>query len=300
MNIVDEIRECFATLNTYGALKICNMPEEYIAYVIRIADGYGVAVPVDNTMEVAENFNSCKFRTGTLSIGGIQSNYLMLISAFEEYRYEFATVCAAMITPGENGKDRKALIETPLAWWKKWKELMGNNIKERKTYSIIAEMYVLGYKLSQDPSAEWTASRMGSHDIECSQASCEVKSTRKRYGAQIIVSGQHQLFHGKPLYLYFLRMEESRDGVSINDMKDKLIGQGYDAIKLETELQRIGFERGASARNIKYKILEKREYAVDSSFPRITNESFKDNHLPMGITHIEYTVDLDALNYKTW
>ena len=300
MTILEEIRDAFASMQSYGAMPVKGLDDEYMAYIVRIPDGYGVAIPVDNKMEIAEIFNSCKFRTGLLSIGGVPSNYLMLISAFEEYRYEFASLCTELLNPGENGKDRKALLDNPLNWWKRWKELVGNGIKERAVYSVIAEMYVLEHKLKSDPSAEWTATRMGSRDIECNGESGEVKSTCKRYGAEINISGQHQLEHKKPLYLYFIRMEESLEGISVNDMKKRLVNAGYDSGKLEIELQHQGFERGASIRDRKYRILEKRKYVVDESFPYITKESFKNNQLPSGITHIVYTVDLDAVSYTTW
>lgn len=300
MTILDEIRDGFASMTSIGALRIASLPDEYMAYIIRIPDGYGVAIPVNSDMEVAENFNSCKFRTGLLSIGGTPSNYLMLFSAFEEYRYEFASLCAELLSPGENGKDRQNLLDNPLDWWKRWKELVGNDLKERAIYCIIAELLVLEHKLATDPTAEWAATRKGSHDIECAEESCEVKSTCKRYGAEITIAGQHQLLHNKPLYLYFLRMEESHEGVSINDMKARLIQAGYNPGKLEIELQQQGLEHGASIRNHKYKILEKRKYIVDEKFPCITRESFKNNQPPAGITQIVYTVDLDAVKYTGW
>lgn len=300
MTILEEIRDGFASMSSYGAMQLNTLTAEYLAYIIRIPDGYGVAIPVNKDMEVAENFNSCKFRTGLLSIGGNPSNYLMLISAFEEYRYEFASLCAELLSPGENGRDRKALLEDPLDWWKRWKELVGNDIKDKAVYSIIAELRVLEHKRISDPSAEWTATHMGSHDIECSTESCEVKSTCKRYGAEVTIAGQHQLVHKKPLYLYFIRMEESLEGISVNDMKKRLVQTGYDPAKLEMELQQQGLEHGASIRDKKYKILEKRKYIVDESFPCITRESFKNNQLPAGIIQIVYTVDLDALSYTAW
>ncbi len=300
MTILEEIREGFASMTSYSAMAVNSIPDEYKAYIIRIPDGYGVAIPVNADMTVAESFNSCKFRTRLIAIDGTPSNYLTLVSAFEEYRYEFASLCAELISPGEKGKDRNALLTCPLDWWKRWKELVGNGIKERTVYCIIAELRVLEHKLISDPSAEWTATRMGSHDIECAAESCEVKSTCKRYGAEITIAGQHQLVHKKPLDLYFLRMEESSEGISVNDMQRRLIQLGYDSGKLETELQHQGLELGASIRDKKYKILEKRRYAVDETFPCITRESFKDNHLPAGITQIVYTVDLDAVSYTAW
>ncbi len=127
-----------------------------------------------------------------------------------------------------------------------------------------------------------------------------IATTLQRYGAEITISGQHQLEHFKRLFLYFCRMEESLEGVSINEMKDILVEAGYDEGKLEIELERQGFERGASIRNKKYKVLEKRKYEVDDSFPRITKETFKGDRYPDAITHIEYTVDLDGIGYTTW
>lgn len=300
MTILEEIRDSFASMTSNGAIKISSLSAEFPAFIIRIPDGYGVAIPVGKEMEVAENFNRCKFRTGLLSIDGTPSNFLMLISAFEEYRYEFASLCAELVSPGEDGKDRKALLACPLNWWKRWKELVGNDIKDRAIYSIIAELLVLEHKFITDQTAEWAATRMGSHDIECAKESGEVKSTCKRYGAEITIAGQHQLVHTKPLYLYFLRMEESQEGISINDMKARLIQAGYNPGKIELELQQQGLEHGASIRNLKYKVLEKRKYIVDESFPCITREKFKNNQPPAGITQIIYTVDLDAINYTAW
>ena len=300
MRVIDEIRESFASIKTSGAREIAQLPEAYSGYVIRTPDGYGVAVEADEKLEVSEKFNSCKFHTCQLGIDGVTKNYLVLSSSFEEYRYEFASLCAEFVEPGENGKNRSSLLSDPYGWWNKWKELIGNTSRDQRVYNVIAEMLVLLRKISEDSSTEWAATRSGSHDIECADESCEVKSTIKRYGATVTISGQHQLEHEKRLWLYFCRLEESLEGVSINDMKEKLIAKGYDPGKLELELEKQGFERGANIRNKKYKILEKRKYEVDDSFPKIISESFKGDKFPDSVIHIEYTVDLDGLEYTTW
>ena len=300
MTLVDEIREGFASITSNGARLINEMPAEYPAFVIRIPDGYGVAIQVEQDLEVSEKFNSCRFHTQLIAMDNSAENYLILSSAFEEYRYQFAALCAEFVNPGINGEKRRELLENPYKWWLKWKELVGNTNREQKVYNVIAEMLAINYKLQSDSSTEWAATRMGSHDIECSDESCEVKSTLKRYGAEITISGQHQLEHFKRLFLYFCRMEESLEGVSINEMKEILVEAGYDEGKLEIELERQGFERGASIRNKKYKVLEKRKYEVDDSFPRITKEAFKGDRYADAIIHIEYTVDLDGIEYTTW
>lgn len=300
MSLLQEIREGFASLRTNGAMAIRDLPSDYPAYIIRLADGYGVAIEVDRSMEVSERFNSCRLKTQLLGLGGANSNFLILSSAFEEYRYEFASLCAEFVAPGVNGTNRSNLLEDPYTWWERWKELVGNTNREQRVYNVIAEMLVLEHKMKTDKTTEWAATRMGTHDIECAEESCEVKSTVKRYGADIVISGQHQLRHIKRLFLYFCRMEESLEGVSINEMKERLIECGYDEGKLEVEIERQGFERGANIRNKKYKLLEKRKYEVDDSFPQITQANFKGERYPDAITHIEYTVDLDGIEYTSW
>ena len=300
MDLIKEIREYFASLPCPGAMVLQSLPSEYPAYVIRIPDGYGVAIVVDSNLEVSERFNSIKLQTRIMTMAGEIKNYLILRSAFEEYRYEFASVCAEFVDPGENGTNREALLTDPYTWWSKWKELVGNTNRDQRVYNVIAEMMVLDLKYKSDKTAEWASTRMGSHDIECAEESCEVKSTVKRYGVDIVVAGQHQLEHIKPLFIYFCRLEESLEGVSINEMKTTLIEDGFDEGKLETELEKIGFERGSSVRNKKYKKLEGRIFEVDDAFPRIVKSSFKNDKFPDAISQIQYTVNLGDYSYNPW
>lgn len=300
MTTVEEIREDFAAFTIDGALPLKTLPDQYPAFAVKIPEGLGVAIPVDDDLEVAERFNSCRFHTGLLALSDEVKNYLLLTSSFKEFRYEFAAFCAEFVEPGENGSNRKSIIASPSEWWDRWKELVGNADFDQKAYSVIAEMLVLIQKLEEDASALWTVTHSGSHDIECSDESCEVKSTLKRYGAEVTIAGQHQLEHKKRLFMYFCRMEESLEGISINDLRNKLVDLGYEEGKLELELLHLGYEKGSSVRNKKYKVLEKRKYMVDDSFPRITADMFKSGKIPDGIKHIQYTVDLDTLEYTVW
>ena len=127
-----------------------------------------------------------------------------------------------------------------------------------------------------------------------------MKSTVKRYGATVTIVGQHQLQSMKRLQLYFCRLEQSKSGISINDMKDKLVADGYDKDKIEQQLYQLGYEKGASIREEKYKVLEKRKYEVDDKFPKITKASFKDERIPESVIQITYTIDLDGLEYTVW
>lgn len=300
MNTDEEIREYFAAIPFNGTISIESLPKEYEAFVVKTSEGYGVAIPTDEQQEISEKFNSVRLKTIKLSINGEDRNYLYLTSAFEEFRYEFASICAEFVDPGKEGSNRKGILKDPYGWWTKWKNLLGNSIREIPAYSVIGEMLALDCIYKQDHSAEWASNRLSSHDIECSNESYEVKSTLKKYGSSITVSGQHQLINKKRLLLLFCRLEESQEGISINDAKDSLVTQGYSEFKIEKELERLGYEKGATIRNKKYKVLEKRKYEVDDDFPKIVKESFKGDKFPLGITHITYTIDLDGIKYTTW
>lgn len=95
-------------------------------------------------------------------------------------------------------------------------------------------------------------------------------------------------------------MEQSKSGVSINDMEKALLEIGYDQDKLEKQILSLGYHRGNSARKEKYEIIERRLYEVDDYFPQITPKVFKDNIIPHAITHITYEVSLEGIDYTVW
>lgn len=299
MEILEEIREYFASTQN-GAREIKSLSHDYPAIVIRNNEGYGVAIEFDDERDISEKFVTCRLFSRNMAIGGIEKKYLILSCILDSLRYEFAIVCAQFLEPGIDGVDRKNLMKEPLDWWKKWRELMGNAISSKEAYSVIAEMMVLDDLYVNDNTVEWTAVNAASHDIEAYERSYEVKSTVKRYGATITIEGQHQLESLKRLQLYFCRLELSKSGVSINDMKEKLVEDGYDKDKIEQQLYQLGYERGSSIREEKYKVLEKRKYEVDSEFPKITKTSFKDDCIPKSVIQITYTIDLDGLDYTVW
>ncbi len=298
MVLLEEIKQFFAS--TYGAANLTSLPEEYPAYGIRKGDDFGVAVKWDRDEPISEHFANARLYTETAYLSGKSIQLLMLTMDIEEYRNEFASVCAQFVDPGKDGEDRKKLIENPVGWWDNWKNLLGNAVSNKPPYSVLCELVVLNHVRSFDPTAEWTASTAGTHDIESDHHSYEVKSTIKRYGSTVTISGQFQLLTPKPLDLFFIRIEESPVGISINDVRDDLVKNGYDQTKLEKQLARAGYELGASARNKKYAILEKRVYVVDDAFPKITEKSFKGDAFPNGGSQLKYTIDLEVPAYTKW
>lgn len=299
MNLLEEIREYFASVK-WGARELKNLPNEYPGYTIRTSEGYGVAVPYTSSRAVSEKFFNCRIHNKIIAIDGKEDMYLVLSCSLNSLRYEFATVCAQFVDPGEGGIDRIELVNDPTIWWTQWRTLLGNSVSEKSPYDVISEMLALEHLIKESKKVTWSALNSGSHDIETDEESFEVKSTIKKYGATVTVAGQHQLYSTKRLYLFFCRLEKSVTGYSINNMKKSLVESGFSEDLLEKQLNELGYEFGMSVRDEKYRILEKRKYEVNQDFPKITSASFKDDKIPSNIVQITYTVDLDGLDYINW
>ena len=300
MKLIEEIRLGFANLPSYGMMQLQSLPNEYPGYVVRDSNGYGVAIEIlDNDYIISEHFANARYHTCSYPIGNIVKKFIVLQCYREDLRIEFASLCTQFLDPGKDGEARIKLLENPTEWWNNWRDLLGNRINERTVYSIIAELYTLNYILQFDKTAEWSGNGSGTHDIECQNVSIEVKSTINKYSSKMTASGQFQLNANKPLYIYFLRMEPSITGHSINSLIEELKNNGYDENKLEQMLLNRGYEKGSSSRELRYDILEERKYDVDDNFPKIIDKSFKNDIFPKAIVHIEYTIDLDAVDYTT-
>lgn len=294
---IDEIRELFATSKGHtGCYRLETLPDPWTGWVCRLGSGkFGVGIPYEGTT-VNENFNDMAFYSTELVIDGEEQHLLMIDSDYEEGREQFAMLGVSLVDPGEKGRLRSEILADPLAWWKKWKELVGNSVVEKKPYAVIGEMIALCQILKKDANVRWGGPQACTRDIESGSAEYEVKSTVSRYNKVVHIPGQFQLQgQTKPVYLVFNRFEEKEDGYSINRMANILTGQyGYSSDLLEKQLKLLGYPKGKSDRDIQYALLEQCTYEVNSDFPLITPSSFANGKMPKGVVSFEYSVDLDA------
>ena len=101
--------------------------------------------------------------------------------------------------------------------------------------------------------------------------------------------------NNNPLELYFVRLEESKEGVSINKILKSIENKNYKNV--DKILKRIK-EISSGSREKNYNILEIRKYDVDNEFPKITIDSFKNNSIPKNIINIKYIIDLEGIKYE--
>ena len=298
--IKGELRQLFNILKRedYYLYKLKEMNEDYDAFFIREGIWKGVAITIDNEevinkdfMAKFENIKVCVLRRK--KVNNEQVNLLCLLTKKKISEEQFIWLCLDFIEPGNDGINRQELINNPQIWVNKWKDLLGNKIENDMDYSFLGELIVLKYLLKNDQSVQLT--EQGSHDIESKDKNFEVKTTIMRYISTIEIHSQYQLksLNGNPLELYFVRLEPSKNGISINNVLEDL-RNNYKIEKIEHKIK----EMSTESREKTYKVLEIRKYNIDDRFPKIVSNNFKDNKIPENIINIKYVIDLDGIEYE--
>jgi hypothetical protein len=299
MDLLNEIRNALAQTRKNSAITVNSLEDSDPAWVLRYDEWYGVGIVVDDDMEISERFSNARLWTNRMIVGDRELALLLLTSSVESLRYEFASVCAQFIDPGNNGTERTAILSNPLSWWERWRSLLGDSIHNKEIYSVLGELLVYEHLLQIGLKPRWSGG--GTHDIQLDNSCYEVKSTIKRYGATVTINSQFQLQKTEEeLYIIFCRFESSESGQTISDVVERLTALGEDKEQLNLALEKIGLEVGCSARLEKYKLLEMRRYLVDETFPSITPVSFIGHRLPKSIIKLTYIVDLTGIDYDNW
>lgn len=299
-SLTDEIRKYFAGLTPGKAARI-DATAPYNAWAVRMPGWYGVAIDCGDISPVSLHFTNSLLRTTELEIGGTTHNVLVLSCTVEEYRNEFAAVCAQFTFPGASGEQRRDILERPTEWWDRWRSLLGNSLMDENSYSTLAELLAYEGLILSGKAPIWSGASGSTHDIETADADYEVKSTTNRYGAEITLSSQFQLqTHDRPLHLLFFRFEPAAEGDCVDSVAKRLVYLGINTEKLEKKLSAFGMEPGSYARTETYHCLETRDYPVDNRFPAITEKSFKNDRYPDSLIRFTYAVTLDSLPYSSF
>ena len=297
MALIDEIKTKLASTSKNSIRALTGLPDTAKAYVVRDSFWYGVGVPYDGKV-INENFANARIRSADIASNGTILKLLLLECCIEEVRSQFASLCTEFIEPGKENSNRHALVADPYSWWKKWKELLGNTISEKKPYQILAELLTLEHLISSGIEAVWQGAAGNTKDIETSEFCCEVKSTVNRYETKVTISSKFQLTSsGKPIKLAFARFEPSNSGDSLAKAVDRLVVLGCNKRELLAMLARQGVIPGNQAFITSYNLLELRLYDVDDHFPIINDNSFVGGHIPPSVVDFTYTIDIAGIPY---
>lgn len=298
MNITENIKNNFNKGYFNKVMYIDSVNQKYPAWTIKRDNYVGVFVPYFKAEDFSEHFSSVRIKTfRNVDVNGTEYDVLMLTCSDMNLRNEFALICSQFVDPGSDGHNRNFLIEHPEEWWNRWKTLLGNVTSDTETYSLLGELTVLEHLMKNNIRVHWSGIENRTHDIETPGISYEVKSTISRYGYEVTISSIYQMKKsGEKLNLVFCRFEQSGLGRNLDELIDSLVSYGMIRNDIEKHMQSRGLENGCTARAIRYRLLEMKEYPVDTDFPVITEHSFKGDKLPPNILKFKYTVDLSGLS----
>lgn len=308
-DLIQEILNHFNTLAPGHVYKL-SMPDDMPAWLVRLPECYGVAVPWPNDDSFYARFARAVVESTHLLIGEGREEPVLFLQVNDETYHagavaqEFASLCADFVTPGEHGENRDLLLRHTDTWWEHWCRLMGNTNSNLPVHSVLAELLFYRWLLHHGHQAENIAWTGGDHtrlDFESGEQAWEVKATLSHMRNEVTIHGASQLNtpDDHPLSLVFCRLEESPQGESINDLAQELPALGVPSDMLEAALYKMGLRQGAIPRRRKFRLMEMNAYPVDEHFPRITEQSFIGGKLPDGILGMEYTVDLSNLEHTT-
>lgn len=289
MNLTDAISHAWLTTEN-GKGQDVSAVVGAPSYVVRgVHQECSVAIPLVKEIEVNEEFAAVRLTSIKKSVGGRDEFLLMLTHDGAYPPKPFAALCAEFLYPGVNGEFRRELLENPVAWWRGWKEVLGNQDIELRVYDVLGELCVLKLLSQKHPGGRfsWHGPAGSTYDIHSQDALYEVKSTIVKGDKRIVIHNAFQLDAGvTPLYLMHCVFEPSIAGVSINALVDELVVAGtLEPDAVEQFLSGLGLARGKSIRNKKYLLLSVDQYKVDERFPVLMP-------LPTGVIDLEFTLEL--------
>ncbi len=297
LDLNDELRNIM-TINKEKNIsyKLLLTEENYDAYYVQNDSYKGVGIVIDEKFKnFVYYFENIVIKVEERTIEGNNKKYLIeLLSDKINDTDEFIFICTKFIEAGNNGYNRKQILNNPQDWVDKWKNIFGNKSSEDRVYPLLGELISLKHLLKSGKNASLTS--QGSHDIETNDCNYEVKTTTMRYESLVEIHSKNQLasLNGNPLFLYFVRLEESVAGVSLMSIIKDLNDLGYNIDELREKTSYYN----SQTLNKCFKIDEVRIYKIDNEFPKIVDSSFVDGQLPKGIYSLKYTIDLSNLAFE--
>jgi hypothetical protein len=258
-------------------------------------------VPV--TGAVLEDSESRGVQIGTRKLSASQgtTTYADMVCLRPNLAAEFGHIVSDVLDALSGGAAPAAVCHNSL---EKWRDLLrgagARGFDDGTAVGLFGELFTLGRMAVVSPSAlvAWTGPEGGRFDFMGHDVAIEVKTSTRRYGRLVEVSGETQLDAppGVALHLLFLRVEKiPAGGETLGGMLDGLQSTGISAVEIERRLALLGLDASLVKADVRcFRVLETRLYAVDGAFPKIVPASFAAGHVPPGVFHLRYVIDLSA------
>lgn len=279
-----------------------SVPAGKVLYGIDSSGYRHLLVPVHGS-EVAEDHESQGVRVGvrTLRHEGATTLYADLACLKPRFNAEFGHIVDDVLTALAEGAAAGSACRNSL---EKWRDLLrsgqARKLDDRTAVGLFGELLLLLDLATISPHSiwTWTGPRGGRFDFSVADAAIEVKTSTRRYGRLVEISGETQLEApaGIALYLNFVRLESVPAGGSrLWDLYAAILEAGVPAGDMRRKLEELDLDESALRDDARrYRMLETRLYRVEGSFPRIVPASFAGAGLPAGTLRLRYMIDLSG------
>lgn len=259
-----------------------------------------IAVPAD--MQIVEDRRSKGIRISArdLEEDGEVRKFIDVVCRVPELNDLFDSVATDMI--GAIDDDPTAPSAACREVLNRWRELIerepGPKLGQNELIGLFGELLVLNEITALSPESLdfWFGPERERHDFENTRIALEVKTSTILNGRVCTVHGHLQLVppQGASLYLFYLRVERSPNGISVPELIDLISKRQIDQLKFRELLSRAKYDERHAEEYAKFSlaVLERRLYRVDENFPKIVPESFSGGVFPGGVQNLEYVINL--------
>lgn len=278
------------------------VPAGRVLYGIDASGCRHLLVPVHG--EVVQDHESQGVRVGVRCLlnEGKETLYADLACMMPRFNAEFAHIVDDVLHELGAGAPPHSVCRNAL---EKWRDLLlradrKGRLDEGEAAGLFGELLLLRDLVTISPNAvrSWTGPGGGRFDFSVSDAAIEVKTSARRYGRLVEISGETQLDApaGLALHLLFVRIEPVRaGGSSLWDLYTSIIESGASPRAMQQKLNELDLDEPVLMHDERrYRVLESRLYRVEGSFPRIVPASFTDGELPPGTLRLRYLIDLSG------
>lgn len=228
--------------------------------------------------------------------------YVDLVLAAPVLSKVFAELCQQILSRISTGRNPADAVASTIH---DFRELLADpkaqTVDESSIGGLIGELLFL-LKITRNgagSASAWTGPMGQRHDFRTSNGSVEVKTSLRKATTHIHIHGIEQLSApaGAPLWLAHFRIERAASGrLSVSALFDELVAQGVAPEELSARLAVIGCNDPYSPvwNAFSYELEAFDLYAVTGSFPKLDAASFQGGIVPLGVSGLEYQIDLSS------
>lgn len=237
-------------------------------------------------------------RSNFTGVDGAHRTWLLLRCNKPDAEDAYLRLCAQIVRRLSEA-DSSVIVAQTVSILDEWQDLFGGyGSGASSLIGIIGELLLLKRLARVDPVyalRAWEGPRGGRHDFRNGAAALEVKTTGNSTARIVSVSGIAQLATPADgsLHLLFTRLERVPGGsITLPSLVDQLAELGISRTELLEILEDSGYNVDRDTAS--FELQETCLYKVDENFPKLLKSSFVAGDVPMGISSVSYSVDLNC------